>query len=349
MLYNVLIKIRIFVAQYPAVHIAHAYDGFRNRKVVDCFVRFAEVVFERYRNKVTYWITFNEINNQMDVQNPLLLWTNSGVQLNPEDKPEEVLYQTAHHQLIASARAVKIGKQINPTFQIGAMISYIPIYPYSCHPKDVMEAQIANRLRFFFPDVQVRGYYPHYAVKMFEKQGYDIGRQKGDDVLLREGTVDYIGFSYYMSTVGKHQAKDSPENNIMNHTLPNAVNNPYIESSDWGWAIDPIGLRYTLNVLYEHYQLPLFIVENGFGAVDQAENNEVHDSYRIDCLKQHIQAAIQAIDEDGVNSLGYTPWGIIDIVSFTTGEMKKRYGLIYVDRDDEEHGSLARLKKDSFY
>ncbi len=331
------------------LHLAHTYGGFRNRKVVDCFARFAEVVFEHYQDKVTYWMTFNEINNQMDVQNPLFLWTNSGVQLKPEDNPEAVLYQTAHNQLIASARAVKIGKQINPNFQIGAMISHIPIYPYSCHPKDVMEAQIANRLRFFFPDVQVRGYYPHYAVKMFEKQGYDIGWQEGDDVLLREGTVDYIGFSYYMSTAVKHHAEDSPENNIMNHTLPNAVNNPYIESSDWGWAIDSIGLRYTLNVLYERYQLPLFIVENGFGAVDQVENNEIHDSYRIDYLKQHIEAAIQAVDEDGVDLLGYTPWGIIDIVSFTTGEMKKRYGLIYVDQDDEGHGSLARLKKDSFY
>ncbi len=331
------------------LHLAHTYGGFRNRKVVDCFARFAEVVFEHYQDKVTYWMTFNEINNQMDVQNPLFLWTNSGVQLKPEDNPEAVLYQTAHNQLIASARAVKIGKQINPNFQIGAMISHIPIYPYSCHPKDVMEAQIANRLRFFFPDVQVRGYYPHYAVKMFEKQGYDIGWQEGDDVLLREGTVDYIGFSYYMSTAVKHHAEDLPKNNIMNHTLPNAVNNPYIESSDWGWAIDSIGLRYTLNVLYERYQLPLFIVENGFGAVDQVENNEIHDSYRIDYLKQHIEAAIQAVDEDGVDLLGYTPWGIIDIVSFTTGEMKKRYGLIYVDQDDEGHGSLARLKKDSFY
>lgn len=274
---------------------------------MDCFARFAEVVFERYQDKVTYWMTFNEINNQMDVQNPLFLWTNSGVQLKPEDNPEAVLYQTAHNQLIASARAVKIGKQINPNFQIGAMISHIPIYPYSCHPKDVMEAQIANRLRFFFPDVQVRGYYPHYAVKMFEKQGYDIGWQEGDDVLLREGTVDYIGFSYYMSTAVKHHAEDSPENNIMNHTLPNAVNNLYIESSDWGWALDPIGLRHTLNVLYERYQLPLFIVENGVGAVNQVENNEILDSHRIDYLKQHIETAIQAIDEDGVNLLGYTP------------------------------------------
>lgn len=331
------------------LHLAREYGGFRNRKVADYFANFAKVVFERYKDKVTYWMTFNEINNQMDTSNPIFLWTNSGVSLSDDDNAEEVLYQTAHNELIASAMAVKIGKQINPEFQIGAMISHVPIYPYSCNPKDIMEAQIANRLRFFFPDVHVRGYYPSYATKMFEQKGYDIGWLEGDDDILREGTVDYIGFSYYMSTVVKHDANTTVDNNVVNGGLPNSVENPYIQSSDWGWAIDPDGLRYTLNVLYDRYQIPLFIVENGFGAVDKIENGEIHDDYRIDYLRQHIEAAITAVDEDGVDLIGYTPWGVIDIVSFTTGEMKKRYGLIYVDRDNEGKGTLDRMKKDSFY
>lgn len=331
------------------LHLAREYGGFRNRKVADYFARFAQVVFERYKDKVTYWMTFNEINNQMDTSNPIFLWTNSGVTLSDEDDPEEVLYQVAHNELIASAKAVKIGKEINPNFQIGAMISHVPIYPYSCNPKDMMEAQIANRLRFFFPDVQVRGYYPGYAKKMLEHKGYDIGYIDGDDDILRQGTVDYIGFSYYMSTVVKHDAQSTVDNNVVNGGLPNSVDNPYIESSDWGWAIDPEGLRYTLNVLYDRYQIPLFIVENGFGAIDHIEDGQIHDGYRIDYLRQHIQAAIDAVDLDGVDLIGYTPWGIIDIISFTTGEMKKRYGLIYVDRDNEGHGTLERMKKDSFY
>ncbi|EHJ09148.1 6-phospho-beta-glucosidase [Staphylococcus simiae] len=331
------------------LHLAREYGGFRNRKVADYFARFAEVVFDRYKDKVTYWMTFNEINNQMDTSNPIFLWTNSGVTLSEADDPEEVLYQVAHNELIASAKAVKIGKEINPNFQIGAMISHVPIYPYSCNPQDIMEAQIANRLRFFFPDVQVRGYYPGYAKKMLAQKGYDIGYLDGDDAILRQGTVDYIGFSYYMSTVVKHDAQSTVDNNVVNGGLPNSVENPYIESSDWGWAIDPEGLRYTLNVLYDRYQIPLFIVENGFGAIDRIEDGQIHDDYRIDYLRKHIQAAIDAVDLDGVDLIGYTPWGIIDIISFTTGEMKKRYGLIYVDRDNEGHGTLDRMKKDSFY
>lgn len=331
------------------LHLATEYGGFRNRKVADFFAHFAKTVFERYQNKVKYWMTFNEINNQMDTNNPIFLWTNSGVTVRDDENPEEVLYQVAHNELIASAKAVQIGKQINPNFKIGAMISHVPIYPYSCHPEDMMESVKANRLRYFFPDVQIRGYYPGYANKMFETKGYNIGWENGDDKILQEGTVDYLGFSYYMTTVVKHNTETYAGNNITNGGLPNSIDNPYIEQSDWGWAIDPTGLRYALNTLYDRYQIPLFIVENGLGAVDKFdENGAIHDDYRIDYLRSHIKASIDAIHEDGVDLMGYTPWGIIDIVSFTTGEMKKRYGLIHVDRDNNGEGSLKRTKKDSF-
>ncbi len=330
------------------LHLAREYGGFRNRKVAEFFERFAEVCFTRYKDKVTYWMTFNEINNKMDVENPLFLWTNSGVKVEPGENAMEVMYQTGHHELIASALAVAKGKAINPDFQIGAMISHVPIYPYSSHPEDVMLAEKSMRQRYFFPDVQARGYYPNYALKEFEREGYQMPILDGDDEILKNGTVDYIGFSYYMSTTVKHDATVNNTGNIVNGGLANGVENPYIQSSDWGWAIDPVGLRYVLNRLYDRYQLPLFIVENGFGAVDTIEDGKIHDAARIDYLKTHIEALTEAVTEDGVELMGYTPWGIIDIVSFTTGEMKKRYGMIYVDRDNEGNGSMERMKKDSF-
>ncbi|MDA1476957.1 6-phospho-beta-glucosidase BglA [Bacillus changyiensis] len=331
------------------LHLARKYGGFRNRKVVDFFVKFAEVCFNRYQDKVKYWMTFNEINNQMDVNNPLFLWTNSGVVVGENENAKEVMYQAAHHELVASALAVSKGKEINPAFQIGAMVSHVPIYPYSSNPEDVMLAEEEMRQRFFFPDVQVRGYYPNYALKEFEREGYHLKFEDGDAEILRNGTVDYLGFSYYMSTTVKSDVQQDQTGDIVNGGLPNGVENPYIKSSDWGWSIDPTGLRYTLNRLYDRYQIPLFIVENGFGAVDTLEaNGTIHDPERIQYLKSHIEALKKAVIYDGVDLMGYTPWGIIDIVSFTTGEMKKRYGMIYVDRDNEGNGSMKRYKKDSF-
>ncbi len=331
------------------LHLAREYGGFRSRKVVDFFVRFAEVCFNRYKDKVTYWMTFNEINNKMDVENPLFLWTNSGVIVKEEENAKEIMYQAGHHELIASALAVTKGKEINPAFEIGAMVSHVPIYPYSSNPEDVMLAEESMRQRYFFPDVHIRGAYPRYALKEFEREGYNIPFEDGDEEILKNGTVDYLGFSYYMSTTVKSGAANNTTGNIVNGGLANGVENPYIQSSDWGWAIDPTGLRYTLNRLYDRYQIPLFIVENGFGAVDTIEEDgAIHDTQRIEYLKSHIEALEKAVEYDGVELLGYTPWGIIDIVSFTTGEMKKRYGMIHVDRDNEGNGSMKRSKKESF-
>ncbi|WP_414044884.1 6-phospho-beta-glucosidase [Macrococcus equi] len=330
------------------LHLAREYGGFRSRKVVDCFVRFAQVVFERYKDKVEYWMTFNEINNQMDVGNPLFLWTNAGIEVKADEDSRAVMYISAHHQLLASALAVQAGHKINPEFKIGAMVSHVPVYPYSCDPKDIMAAEIANRERFFFPDVQVRGKYPAYALKELERIGVTLPIEPGDEEILMNGTVDYLAFSYYMSTAVKHDAVSEPTS-ILNGGLKGGIDNPYLQSSDWGWTIDPIGLRYVLNTLYNRYQLPLFIVENGFGAIDKVESDgTINDDTRIEYFKSHIEAVKEAVLEDGVDLLGYTPWGIIDVVSFTTGEMKKRYGMIYVDRDNEGNGTMQRSKKKSF-
>ena len=329
-------------------HLAKEYGGFMNRKTVDFFVKFAEVCFKRYKNKVKYWMTFNEINNQMNFVNDIYGWTNSGAHFGNYDNPEEAMYQCAHHTLVASAKAVKIGKEINPDFLIGNMISMVPFYPYSCSPKDQLLAQQLMHDRFFFSDVQCRGHYPAYALKMFERKRFNINITDEDKKALSEGTVDYIGFSYYMSnTVNSNSIKDV--STTTDGSSEHSVKNPYIKETDWGWAIDPEGLRYVLNQFYERYELPMFIVENGFGAIDKKEEDgSCHDSYRIDYLRAHIEQMKKAVEEDEVNLMGYTPWGCIDCISFTTGEMKKRYGFIYVDRDNEGNGTLERSKKDSY-
>ena len=326
-------------------HLAKEYGGFMNRKTIDFFVKFAEVCFKRYKNKVKYWMTFNEINNQMNFKNDIFGWTNSGAHFGNYDNPEEAMYICGHHTLVASAKAVKIGKEINPDFKIGNMIAMVPIYPFSCRPADQVLAQQQMHDRFFFCDVQCRGHYPAYALKMFERKGFNIDITEEDKKVLAEGSVDYIGFSYYMSFATKGDGNinlDYDEENDL-------CDNPYIQKTQWGWPIDAKGLRYTLNWLYDRYQLPMFIVENGFGAIDQKEvDGSVHDQYRIDYLKEHIQEMKKAVDIDGVDLLGYTVWGCIDCVSFSTGEKKKRYGFIYVDKNNDGSGSLKRSKKDSF-
>lgn len=330
-------------------HIAKEYGGFMNRQTVDFFVKFAEVVFRRYKDKVKYWMTFNEINNQMNYHNDIFGWTNSGAHFGDYENPEEAMYICGHHTLLASALAVKVGKEINPDFLIGNMIAMVPIYPFSCRPEDVLLASQAMHDRWFFCDVQVRGHYPAYALKMFERKGFNIQITEEDKAILANGKVEYIGFSYYMTNVVDSQKEMADLSKTIEASNPYNVKNPFIKESDWGWAIDPIGLRYALNQFYERYELPLFIVENGFGAIDvKEEDGSVHDQYRIDYLKSHIQEMEKAINEDGVELMGYTPWGCIDCVSFTTGEMKKRYGFIYVDRNNDGSGTLERSKKDSY-
>ena len=328
-------------------HLAKEYGGFMNRKTIDFFVKFAEVCFKRYKNKVKYWMTFNEINNQMNFKNDIFGWTNSGAHFGNYDNPEEAMYICGHHTLVASAKAVKIGKEINPDFKIGNMIAMVPIYPFSCRPADQVLAQQQMHDRFFFCDVQCRGHYPAYALKMFERKGFNIDITEEDKKALAEGTVDYIGFSYYMtnvvdSTVTKDVSKST------DGSSEHSVKNPYIKESDWGWAIDPKGLKFFMHEIYDRYQIPLINCENGLGAFDiLEEDGRVHDQYRIDYMREHVKAMSEGIDE-GVDLMGYTWWGCIDLVSASTGEIRKRYGFIYVDVDDFGNGTYKRYKKDSF-
>ena len=313
------------------------YGGFRNRKCIDFFVHYALTVMERYKNKVKYWMTFNEINNQTATENDFGIYTCSGVLFKEDDNREELMYQVVHHELVASAIVVDKGHQINPDFKIGCMLACVPIYPYSCNPNDMMQSVTQMHQRYMFTDVHVRGHYPNYIKQYWKQNNITIVMEPSDDEILKKGCVDYIGLSYYMSAVTKHNAGK------IHAGIENCVQNPHITASEWGWPIDPVGLRYTLNILYERYEKPLFIVENGFGARDILDaDGKYHDDYRQEYLKQHIIQMKKAIEKDGVDVLGYTVWGCIDVVSYGTGEMEKRYGFIHVDKDNQGKGTLQR-------
>lgn len=326
-------------------HLVTKYGGWRSRRLIGFFTHFAETVFKRYKDKVHYWMTFNEINNQnsLDVYD---LWTNSGIKPRPDEDAVRLLYQAGHYELVASALTVQIGHRINPDFQIGCMVNMRPVYPATPAPQDVFKAERMMQANYWFVDVQVTGGYPNWLHRYQQNQGMRLDITDEDLNALTAGTVDYIGFSYYRSETVQ-AASDEP----MSYMTPGqnkVVANPKIQTSEWGWGIDPVGLRYGLNWFTDRYHVPLFVVENGYGARDQVVAGKVHDSYRIHYLAAHIQQMALAIEQDGVDLIGYTPWGIIDLVSAGTGQMDKRYGVIYVNKNDAGEGDLARLKKDSF-
>jgi 6-phospho-beta-glucosidase len=326
------------------LHLSIEYGGWTNRKLIDFYKHFVETMYNRYKDKVRYWLTFNEINVILDAP-----FNGGGIQGKPEEIDKQVLYQAIHHQFVASGLATKIGHEINPDFKIGCMVANSPHYPLTPNPEDVLEAMNRDRETLFFADVHARGKYPSYMKRYFKENNINIEITEDDEELMKY-TVDFISFSYYMS----YCATANEELDIKElGNVKSAVKNPYLEASDWGWQIDPKGIRYALNQFYDRYQLPLFIVENGLGAKDELVSNgnggyTVIDDYRISYLKSHLQQVYEAI-EDGVELLGYTSWGPIDVVSNTISEMEKRYGYIYVDKHNDGSGTLNRYKKKSFY
>lgn len=324
------------------LHLVKEYGGWRNRQLIDFYTRYAEVVFNRYKDTVKYWLTFNEINMILHIP-----FFGGGLIIEEDENEDQVKYQAAHHQLVASSLATKMAKETNSEFKIGCMLAAGEIYPYSCHPEDIWKSVQENRKQYFFIDVQARGAYPSYAKKLFEERNVQLEMEHGDEEILKQYPVDFISFSYYSSRL----TSADPEI-VKNSTTGNAIKtlrNPHLEASEWGWQIDPLGLRITMNQLYDRYQKPLFIVENGLGAVDElTEDGTIEDDYRIEYMREHIKAMKDAVS-DGVDLMGYTSWGCIDIVSAGTGEMRKRYGFIYVDRDNEGKGTNERYKKKSFH
>lgn len=324
-------------------HLAKTYDGWCSRKMIDFFKRYVNTVMKRYKGKVHYWLTFNEINSIL--HNPYL----SGGILTPREQlSKSDLYQAIHHELVASALVTKMAHEIDPDNKVGCMVIGIPSYPLTPNPDDVIANMEQDRHNLYFTDVQARGAYPKYLNRYFKENGIQIQMEEGDEEILKN-SVDFISFSYYMSTCGCADPDAHPQ--AAGNIIP-GVANPYLRSSQWGWQIDPKGLRYLLNQFYDRYQKPLFIVENGLGARDELIEKDgvltVEDDYRIEYMREHLLQVEEAI-EDGVEVLGYTSWGCIDLVSASTAQMSKRYGFIYVDRNDDGSGTMARYRKKSFY
>jgi 6-phospho-beta-glucosidase len=330
------------------------YNGWADRRVVDCYVRYCETIFNRYKDVVKYWLTFNEIN--ILTMAPAAAFMGAGVLFegitdlafgdSGTQEQKQIIFQALHHQFIASAKAVQLGHSINKDFKIGCMIAYMCNYPYTCNPDDILLAQEKEEIHnYLCSDVQVRGAYSPFAKSFFRKNGVEIQMEEGDEEILKNGCVDFYTFSYYMSNC----VSANPDVEKVGGNLSMGLKNPYLEASDWGWQIDPKGLRTTLNKIYNRYQIPLMVVENGLGAVDVVEEDgSINDDYRINYLRAHIEQMKEAVG-DGVELWGYTPWGCIDLVSAGTGEMKKRYGFIYVDKDNDGNGTLDRSRKKSFY
>ncbi|HFR4116026.1 TPA: 6-phospho-beta-glucosidase [Yersinia enterocolitica] len=322
------------------MHLVTEYGSWRNRKMVEFFTRYARTCFAAFDGLVKYWLTFNEIN--ILLHSP---FSGAGLVFEPNENQEQVKYQAAHHELLASALATKIAHEVNPENQVGCMLAGGNFYPRTCKPEDVWAALEKDRENLFFIDVQARGAYPAYTKRLFREKGISIATQVGDDDILKH-TVDFVSFSYYASRCA---SADMNDHNSSAANIVKSLKNPHIQASEWGWGIDPLGLRITMNMMYDRYQKPLFLVENGLGAKDEINpQGEIEDDYRISYLREHIKAMAEAID-DGIPVIGYTSWGCIDLVSASTGEMSKRYGFVYVDRDDLGKGSLARKKKKSFY
>lgn len=326
-------------------HLAKKYDGWRSRDLIGFYEKYVRTVFTRYKGKVHYWITFNEINSIWHF--PLM---GAGILTQKNLLKAQDLYQAAHHELVASALATKIGHEIDSENKIGCMVLGLTSYPRTCNPDDVIATMEESKRGYFFTDIHMRGYYPSYALKMMEKEGVVLDATD-EDLEMLKNTCDFLSFSYYMS---KCIASNPEQYEKGKGNLTTGVKNPYLQESQWGWQIDPKGLRYLLNTYYDRYQKPLFIVENGLGAKDTLLSEEkdgywVEDDYRIQYMNDHLAQVSKAIEDDGVEVMGYTSWGCIDLISASTAEMKKRYGFIYVDRNNDGTGTFKRYRKKSFY
>ena len=327
--YNIQPLITIAHDELP-YNLCKKYDGWSSRYVIDCYVKFATTLFERFKGKVKYWLTFNEIN-------ALEGYAQMGIhQCDPQTH-----YQAVHHMFVASAKVIAIGHAMMPDSMFGTMFAMSELYPATSKPEDVFYTYERRRETFFFVDVMARGKYPSYTKEIFTRKNITLEIEEGDEELIKNGTLDFISFSYYRSSTISY-------GETYEEMRVGGVN-PHCELTEWGWSNDPLGLRYCLNDVYHRYEKPLFVIENGIGCKEQVgDDGCIHDTYRMKYLAEHLQQIQDAINIDGVDCIGYTMWGCTDLISLGTGEMKKRYGFIYVNMDDRGNGSLKRIKKDSF-
>jgi 6-phospho-beta-glucosidase len=330
----------ITISHYETpLHLVKEYGGWKNKELIGFFEKYARTILERFGKKVTYWMTFNEINTGI---------MGSFFSTAMQNATETENFQALHNQFVASSIATKIAKEVNPNIQMGCMSIYATMYAYDSDPANVQATQEKSRMfNYFCNDLQVRGEYPTYALAYFENNGIELDQTEEELAIIKAHTVDYLSFSYYMSATVSIKAEHQDDKSQGNFF--GGVKNPFLKASEWGWEIDPVGLRIALCDLYGRYGVPLYISENGLGAIDIPDADFViNDDYRIDYLEKHMAEMKKAVVLDGVDLMAYTPWGCIDLVSASTGEMSKRYGFIYVDLDDEGNGSLSRYKKKSF-
>ena len=343
-------KIKPIVTLYHfemTVHLVHKYGSWTNRKVIDFYLKFCETMYKALQGKVHYWSTFNEMNH-IDPQteaSDIFTYIISGLKYSEMEDKKQTLATIGYNMTLAGVKAVKLGHEIDPNNKIGCVFGLTPVYPLNCNPVNVMNAFKENEHEFYQIDAMCNGQFPNYKLYEYQEQGINLGITEDDKQSFTNGKIDFIGLNYYSSSVAHYEGDDNNE-----ETLFGGVQNSYLEKSKWGWSIDPIGLRYILNYIYRRYNLPIIITENGLGALDEVdETGKIEDDYRIEYLKKHIEQVKKAIIEDHVECFGYLTWAPIDLVSATSGEMKKRYGFIYVDKHDNGMGTLERMKKKSFY
>jgi len=329
------------------VHLVRQYGSWQNRQVIDFYLKFCRTMFEALKGKVRYWVTFNEMNH-IDPQteaSDIFTYIIAGLKFSELTDRPQTLATIGYHMTVASCMAVTLGHEIDPNNQIGCVFGIEPVYPVDCNPQNVLNAFKQMDRDFYQIDAMCNGVFPAYKLQEYQTNGIHLEITAADRQAFAKGRLDFIGMNYYASSVAEYEGADQSKS-----ALFGGLQNPFLTTSKWGWTIDPTGLRYLLNYTYRKYGLPIMITENGLGAVDcLTAAGEVHDEYRIDYLRQHIEQLLKAVEEDQVDCIGYLTWAPIDLVSATTGEMKKRYGFIYVDKNDNGTGSLDRSRKDSFY
>ena len=328
------------------VNLVRKYGSWTNRKVIDFYLKYCKTMFEALKGKVKYWVTFNEMNH-IDPQteaSDIFTYIIAGLKFSEMVEKKQTLATIGYNMTIAGVKAVELAHEIDPNNKVGCVFGLTPVYPINCNPVNVMNAFKEMDRDFYQIDAMCNGCFPKYKLKEYKDSDIQLEISNEDKESFYNGKLDFIGVNYYSTSVAHYEGDDDGE-----ETLFGGVQNPYLEKSKWGWSIDPIGLRYLLNYVYRRYELPIIVSENGLGAMDKVEaDGSINDDYRIDYLNQHLVQLKKAAEEDGVECFGYLMWGPIDLVSATTGEMKKRYGFIYVDKQDDGTGDYSRKKKKSF-
>lgn len=333
------------------------HNGWASRSCIDAFVRYANIVFERYKGKVKFWLTINEQN--ILAVNPSMM----GIEAETVQESFKLCATGYYHMFLANAKVINLCHEKIPGAKIGPAVSYPTIFSMTPKSSDQIAADNAQKyMAQSALDIYIHGAYPEYYLTMLRKNHMEPHFLEGDQELLKSAKPDYIGLNWYVSMAGRAPEKkvETELKNVdkgqasyeeMTGAMPfefEMCDNPYTPYNEWHWNYDPVAFRFALRKFEDMYHMPCLITENGCGHRDEIEEGSVHDTYRIEYLKQHIEQMKLAIEEDGVQVFGYCPWSFLDVLSSSDG-VAKRYGLVYVDRDEFDLKHLKRIPKDSYY